>query len=80
MSGLVRNKCLFNKAFYFSSITIIIIICINTIIIIIIIIIISLLFRGAPTRHILPPSEIDLGLFWADFTDLEGKHIFHRIG
>ena len=32
------------------------------------------------TRHILPPSEIDLGLFWADFTDLEGKHLFHRIG
>ena len=27
-----------------------------------------------------PPSEIDLGLFWADFTDLEGKHLFHRIG
>ena len=32
------------------------------------------------TRHILPPSETDLGLFWADFTDLEGKHLFHRIG
>ena len=32
------------------------------------------------TRRILPPSEIDLGLFWADFTDLEGKHLFHRIG
>ena len=32
------------------------------------------------TRHILPPSEIDLGLFWADFTDVEGKHLFHRIG
>ena len=32
------------------------------------------------TRHILPPSEIDLGLFWADFTDLEGKYLFHRIG
>ena len=32
------------------------------------------------TRHILPPSEIDLGLFWADLTDLEGKHLFHRIG
>ena len=30
----------------------------------------------AHTRHILPPSEIDLGLFWADFTDLEGKHLF----
>ena len=42
------------------------------------------LVKGAPchihTRHILPPSEIDLGLFWADFTDLEGKHLFHRIG
>ena len=32
------------------------------------------------TCHIIPPSEIDLGLFWADFTDLEGKHLFHRIG
>ena len=32
------------------------------------------------TRHILPPSEIDLGLCWADFTDSEGKHLFHRIG
>ena len=32
------------------------------------------------TRHTLPPFEIDLGLFWADFTDLEGKHLFHRIG
>ena len=26
------------------------------------------------------PSEIDSGLFWADFTDLEGKCLFHRIG
>ena len=33
-----------------------------------------------PTCHILPPSEIELGLFWADFTDLKGKHLFHRIG
>ena len=32
------------------------------------------------TRHMLPPSEIDLGLCWADFTDLEGKHLLHRIG
>ena len=32
------------------------------------------------TCHILPPSEIDLGLFWADFTDSEGRHLFHRIG
>ena len=32
------------------------------------------------TRHILPPSEIDVGLFRADFADLEGKHLFHRIG
>ena len=32
------------------------------------------------TGRILPPSEIGLGLFWADFTDLEGKHLFHRIG
>ena len=33
-----------------------------------------------PTCHILPPSEKDLGLFWADSTDLEGKYFFHRIG
>ena len=32
------------------------------------------------TRHILLPSEIDLRLFWADFTGSEGKHLFHRIG
>ena len=32
------------------------------------------------TRHILPPSEIDLGLFWAAFTGWEGKKLFHRIG
>ena len=36
--------------------------------------------QPTPTCHILPHSEIDLGLFWADFTDLEGKHLFHRIG
>ena len=28
------------------------------------------------TRHVLPLSEIDLGLFWADSTDLEGKICF----
>ena len=33
-----------------------------------------------PTCHIIPPSEIDLGLFRADFADLEGKYLFHRIG
>ena len=32
------------------------------------------------SRHILPPSEIDLGLFWAVFTGSEGKYLFHRIG
>ena len=32
------------------------------------------------TLHILPPSEIDLGLFWAVFAGSEGKHLFHRIG
>ena len=37
-------------------------------------------FHPLPTRHILPPSEIDLGLFWAVFTGLEGKKLFHRIG
>ena len=36
--------------------------------------------RRLHTCHILPPSEIDLGLFWANFTDFEGKHLFHRIG
>ena len=35
---------------------------------------------GGHTCHIIPPSEIDLGLFWAHFTDLEGNHLFHRIG
>ena len=30
--------------------------------------------------HILPHSEIDLGLCLADFTDFEGKHLFHWIG
>ena len=32
------------------------------------------------TRHILPPSEIDLGLCLAAFTSSEGQYIFHRIG
>ena len=32
------------------------------------------------TCHILPPSEIDWGLFWAVFTGSEGRHLFHRIG
>ena len=32
------------------------------------------------TCHILPPSEIDWGLFLAVFTGSEGKHLFHRIG
>ena len=36
--------------------------------------------RQHHTRHILLPSEIDLRLFWADFTGSEGKHLFHRIG
>ena len=36
--------------------------------------------RYVHTCHILPPSEIDLGLCWADFTDLEGNYLFHRIG
>ena len=35
---------------------------------------------GHHTRHILPPSEIYLGLFWADFKDWERKHLFRRIG
>ena len=32
------------------------------------------------TCRILPPSEIDLGLFWVVFAGSEGKHLFHRIG
>ena len=32
------------------------------------------------TCHILPPSEIDLGLFFVVFTVSEGKCLFHRIG
>ena len=32
------------------------------------------------TCHILPPSEIDLGLFWAVFTSSGEKYLFHRIG
>ena len=32
------------------------------------------------TCHILPPSEIDLGLRLADFTGSGGKYLFHRIG
>ena len=31
-------------------------------------------------RHILPPSEIDLGLCLAVFAGSGGKYIFHRIG
>ena len=33
-----------------------------------------------PTRHILPPSEIDLGLCLAVFAGSGGKYLFHRIG
>ena len=32
----------------------------------------ALACRPTHTRHILPPSEIDLGLFGADFADSEG--------
>ena len=32
------------------------------------------------TCHVLPPSEIDGGLFLAVFTGSEGKKLFHRIG
>ena len=35
---------------------------------------------GSPTCHILPPSEIDWGLFCAVFPGSEGKYLFHRIG
>ena len=33
-----------------------------------------------PPRHILPPSEIDLGLRLAVFAGLGGQLLFHRIG
>ena len=32
------------------------------------------------TCHILPPSEIDLGLCLALFAGSGGKYLFHRIG
>ena len=32
------------------------------------------------TWHILPPSEIDLGLCLAVFAGSEGRYLFHRIG
>ena len=32
------------------------------------------------TCHILPPSEIDLGLCLAVFAGSGGKYLFHRIG
>ena len=34
----------------------------------------------AHTCHILPPSEIDRGLFLAVFAGSEGRYLFHRIG
>ena len=37
-------------------------------------------FRVYPTRHVLPPSEIDLGLCLAVFSGSEGRYLFHRIG
>ena len=40
----------------------------------------SLYITVIHTCHILPPSEIYLGLCLADFTDLEGKHLFHTTG
>ena len=35
---------------------------------------------GLHTCHILPPSEIDLGLCLAVFAGSGGKYLFHRIG
>ena len=37
-------------------------------------------FRQSHPRHILPPSEIDLGLCLAVFAGSGGKYLFHRIG
>ena len=36
--------------------------------------------RARHTCHILPPSEIDLGLFLVVDAGSEGKYLFHRIG
>ena len=36
--------------------------------------------RWKPTCHILPPSEIDVGLCLAVFAGSGGKYLFHRIG
>ena len=36
--------------------------------------------KGTHTCHILPPSEIDLGLCLAVFAGSGGKYVFHRIG
>ena len=36
-------------------------------------------WMNAHTRHILPPSEIDGGLFLAVFTGSDGRYLFHRI-
>ena len=36
--------------------------------------------RNKHTCHILPPSEIDLGLCLAVLTSSGGKYLFHRIG
>ena len=32
------------------------------------------------TRHILPPSEIKIGLCLVVFAGSEGRYLFHRIG
>ena len=32
------------------------------------------------TCHVLPPSEIDLGLCLADFAGSGGRYLFHGIG
>ena len=36
--------------------------------------------RDLHACHIIPPSEIGRGLFWAVFIGSEGKSLFHRIG
>ena len=40
----------------------------------------SYVTRRPHTCHNLPPSEIDGGLFLADFAGSEGIYLFHRIG
>ena len=54
---------------------VILVIVIVVIIVVVLIVIVIILVIIVHTCHILPPSEIDLGLCLADFKDLEGKYL-----